>query len=111
LRRFWLGFLKVPRGAGGGARYRACHVRALADLLAFPTGRTDILCGAAGIAAQDHPARDEEQKYRGSKHGFSLTAILYANVRRKETQEGLAEQAVFVPGQYSDQEAEGKDGI
>jgi hypothetical protein len=40
-----------------------------------------------------------------------LTAILYANVRRKETQEGLAEQAVIVPGQYSDQEAEGKDGI
>jgi hypothetical protein len=69
------------------------------------------LCGAAGIATQDHPARDEEQKDRGSEHGFSLEEILYANAGRKETQEGLAEQAVILRGQYSDREAEGKDGI
>jgi hypothetical protein len=40
-----------------------------------------------------------------------LEEILYANVGRKETQEGLAEQAVILRGQYSDREAEGKDGI
>jgi hypothetical protein len=28
----------------------------------------------------------------------------------KETQEGLREQAVILQGQYSDREAEGKDG-
>jgi hypothetical protein len=69
------------------------------------------LCGAAGIATQDHPARDEEQKDRGSEHGFSLRGILYANVGRKETQEGLAELAVTLRGHDSDREAEGKDGI
>jgi len=40
-----------------------------------------------------------------------LEEILYANVGRKETQEELAEQAVILRGQYSDREAEGKDGF
>jgi hypothetical protein len=38
VRGFWLRFLDVSRGTGGGTCHRSYEVRTLADLLAFPAG-------------------------------------------------------------------------
>jgi hypothetical protein len=77
LRWFWLWFLNISRGAGGGTWNRAGNVRALANFLAFPAGCTDILRSATGIATQYGSTRQKQQEDRCSEHGFSLKAILY----------------------------------
>jgi hypothetical protein len=71
--------------------------------LAFPASRTDVLCGAAGIATHSQPTRHKQQENGPSKHDCSLTEILgYWDVKGKvRRRKALLEQATILQGHYS----------